>query len=320
MQELPPQPLFEQAAATRQSGKDRADELRRGDLSPEDKAFIDTREARNAADEATSASLQAKMAAYSGRAEAAKKLADQASKAAESALKISEKLADPGEQAKLIERASEAQAAADEARALIKKQQAKDIDETAKKQADMINELDTQVEGLRKKIENMSLTINISEAIASINQILVDLDKIQDKTVTVTVNEVRTGTTGDFSSGASGSYWSGGFTGRGGKFDPAGIVHRGEFVSRSEVVRQPGALRFLEMFNAIGMKALPGYANGGLVSQIRVGSVSTAPERASAVFNFPDLGQPFPVSMAVSDRDRLEQQFARAALKMGGRR
>ena len=61
---------------------------------------------------------------------------------------------------------------------------------------------------------------------------------------------------------------SGGWTGPGTKFQPAGIVHADEFVHRQEVVRQPGALAFLTRFNQIGMAALKGwhgYAYGGLV-------------------------------------------------------
>ena len=56
---------------------------------------------------------------------------------------------------------------------------------------------------------------------------------------------------------------TGGFTGLGGKYDPKGIVHAGEYVLRSEVVRQPGMLAFLNSLNA-GIK-VPGYADGGLV-------------------------------------------------------
>ncbi|WP_312566233.1 phage tail length tape measure family protein [Comamonas sp.] len=61
---------------------------------------------------------------------------------------------------------------------------------------------------------------------------------------------------------------SGGYTGHGGKYQPAGTVHKGEFVHRQEVVRQPGALAFLSEFNRVGMDALKGwqgYADGGLV-------------------------------------------------------
>jgi tape measure domain-containing protein len=69
--------------------------------------------------------------------------------------------------------------------------------------------------------------------------------------------------------GASGFFATGGFTGIGPKYAPAGIVHRGEFVNRREVVRQPGARSFLERFNRVGMAALDGlrgYASGGFVS------------------------------------------------------
>ena len=62
---------------------------------------------------------------------------------------------------------------------------------------------------------------------------------------------------------------NGGYTGRGGKHEPAGIVHAGEFVTRQEVTHQPGARDFLEDFNRRGMAALfgwRGYASGGLVT------------------------------------------------------
>ncbi|MBZ8143034.1 hypothetical protein CLD22_24515, partial [Rubrivivax gelatinosus] len=61
---------------------------------------------------------------------------------------------------------------------------------------------------------------------------------------------------------------SGGYTGDGGKFQPAGIVHKGEHVTRQEVVRQPGAREFLDDFNRRGMVAVQGwqgYSDGGLV-------------------------------------------------------
>jgi soluble lytic murein transglycosylase-like protein len=57
----------------------------------------------------------------------------------------------------------------------------------------------------------------------------------------------------------------GGYTGDGGKYKVAGLVHAGEFVNRKEVVSQPGAREFLERFNQIGMDALHGFADGGFV-------------------------------------------------------
>lgn len=67
---------------------------------------------------------------------------------------------------------------------------------------------------------------------------------------------------------ASSLFSDGGYTGDGGKYQPAGIVHAGEHVTRSEVVRQPGAMSFLNNFNRYGMAALSGlagYAEGGVV-------------------------------------------------------
>ncbi len=71
-----------------------------------------------------------------------------------------------------------------------------------------------------------------------------------------------------------------GFTGAGAKLEAAGIVHRGEFVNRQEVVKQPGARAFLERFNKVGMHALKGYAEGGMVVGAAVARVygrSTSP-------------------------------------------
>ena len=54
----------------------------------------------------------------------------------------------------------------------------------------------------------------------------------------------------------------GGYTGNGGKYQPAGIVHAGEYVMPQESVKKIG-LPFLEGLKNSG---LPGYANGGLVT------------------------------------------------------
>lgn len=61
---------------------------------------------------------------------------------------------------------------------------------------------------------------------------------------------------GDFTSQIA--FSDGGYTGPGGKYDPAGIVHAGEFVVRKEIVERPGVLSFLDGLNK-------GYASGGYV-------------------------------------------------------
>lgn len=72
---------------------------------------------------------------------------------------------------------------------------------------------------------------------------------------------VPAGSAGGYSSsGFAGqiAFADGGYTGSGGKYDPAGIVHAGEFVVRKEMVERPGVLSFLGGLNK-------GYATGGYV-------------------------------------------------------
>ncbi|MDR0234624.1 MAG: hypothetical protein LBI31_07500, partial [Zoogloeaceae bacterium] len=57
-----------------------------------------------------------------------------------------------------------------------------------------------------------------------------------------------------------GGFASGGYTGFGGKYEPAGIVHKGEYVVPARIVRVPGMLALLEK-----LRLLPGYASGGYV-------------------------------------------------------
>lgn len=61
---------------------------------------------------------------------------------------------------------------------------------------------------------------------------------------------------------------AGGYTGDGGKFEPKGVVHGGEFVLRKEVVAQPGMRNYLEGLN------VRGYASGGFVTP-RIASTAT---------------------------------------------
>lgn len=58
-------------------------------------------------------------------------------------------------------------------------------------------------------------------------------------------------------------YSSGGYTGHGGKYDPAGIVHRGEFV-----INRDATSRHFGLLSAINNGGLPGYANGGYVAPV----------------------------------------------------
>ncbi len=72
------------------------------------------------------------------------------------------------------------------------------------------------------------------------------------------------GNIGDSLKGVPG-FATGGYTGGGGKYDPAGIVHRGEFVFDQATTR-----KHLDTFQHIHTTGeLPGYADGGLVVDVR---------------------------------------------------
>ncbi|QDF19527.1 tail length tape measure protein [Arthrobacter phage Kumotta] len=62
---------------------------------------------------------------------------------------------------------------------------------------------------------------------------------------------------------------TGGYTGEGGKYQPAGIVHAGEFVFTKEQTRRAGVRNLYAMANA-----LAGYATGGLVRPINGATIS----------------------------------------------
>ncbi|MFK3723320.1 phage tail tape measure C-terminal domain-containing protein [Pseudomonas monteilii] len=74
---------------------------------------------------------------------------------------------------------------------------------------------------------------------------------------------------GSAASWVMGQFATGGYTGPGNKYDPAGIVHAGEFVLRREVVSQPGMRNYLDHLNARG------YADGGLVTPLAAARPAT---------------------------------------------
>jgi lambda family phage tail tape measure protein len=92
-----------------------------------------------------------------------------------------------------------------------------------------------------------------------------------------------TGVGWSMNSGAAGaiSGWDmGGFTGPGGKYEPAGIVHKGEYVLNQDATRRIG-VGVLDRMNK-------GYANGGLVG----GSAGGAGAVSAPVVNITNTGTP----------------------------
>lgn len=78
---------------------------------------------------------------------------------------------------------------------------------------------------------------------------------------------------------AAKGYANGGYTGDGGKYEPKGIVHGGEFVFTKEATRRIGARNLY--------KLMRGYANGGIVGGNTYGGASTS--AAGSQFSFGDI-------------------------------
>lgn len=91
----------------------------------------------------------------------------------------------------------------------------------------------------------------------------------------------------------SGSFAEGGYTGNGGKYDPAGVVHKGEYVFTQDDVRRIG-LNNLEMMHrgAEGLTAGSGSSSGGSQASSQGNSVSIVnmvdPDMLKAYLNTPD--------------------------------
>ncbi|WP_353187483.1 phage tail tape measure protein [Pseudomonas sp.] len=89
--------------------------------------------------------------------------------------------------------------------------------------------------------------------------------------------------------GSKFGFSDGGYTGDGGKFEPKGVVHGGEFVVRKEAVSQPGAREFLERMNANAK----GYADGGYVGATAAASTSSVVPISSGSSTAPVIQQSF---------------------------
>ena len=108
------------------------------------------------------------------------------------------------------------------------------------------------------------------------------------------------GAIGSIASAIGGGFASGGYTGNGGKYQPAGIVHRGEFVFTKEATSRIGVKNLYALMkgyaNGGAVGGPSGYAGGGLVSggadinvsgiTVNVNSVvGSDPEQAKALQN-----------------------------------
>ncbi|MDE4173671.1 hypothetical protein PXK01_05865 [Phaeobacter sp. PT47_59] len=95
-----------------------------------------------------------------------------------------------------------------------------------------------------------------------------------------------------FASVLSGGFASGGYTGDGGKFEPAGVVHKGEYVLSKEATRRIG----VGNLEALHSAAKRGYASGGLVG----GAAPLRSAQAARSGPVEDAGQVINISAPVT--------------------
>lgn len=115
------------------------------------------------------------------------------------------------------------------------------------------------------KVPPKEIDVRTAAGLAKIDRLKEALRNIPDEIVNVILIEQKRDETRSQQQGVIGGspedYWSGGYTGVGGKYDPAGIVHRGEYVFSSEATQ--GNLAMLDRLH----RQLRGYAVGGYVGQ-----------------------------------------------------
>lgn len=104
---------------------------------------------------------------------------------------------------------------------------------------------------------------------------------------------------------------SGGYTGDGGKYEPKGVVHGGEFVVQKSVVQQPGMREYLERMNS----SSNGYADGGYVNPAGAVAATNTVAQSSNTSGMPPIHQAITVQGTADDATlaRIQQAAQKGA-------
>lgn len=102
---------------------------------------------------------------------------------------------------------------------------------------------------------------------------------------------------------------SGGFTGHGGKYEPAGIVHRGEWVAPQEMVRSP---KYGSVIRNLERARLRGYADGGLVTNSSTAAIDSQLALVNAFKRTPRTVVSWREGRDIGDRVALKESITSA--------
>lgn len=313
------------AAASADNLRDRASQRRGAGMSEGAREEMNTRAASSLTARATLAAGAAQVAARDGDLQKAAKLAADAAKLAARAERAADAIKDDDAAARALEELARVQAKIGEAQAKQKEGEAAQLEKEATAIEQQIKLAEERIATFKAELAKpVTLSLDISEAEKQIKSLQAQLSALSAPKLPAPApagSGTAPSTPTSTGSGASGSWATGGYTGPGGKFDPAGVVHAGEYVLRQEVVKQAGMRAFLDSLNRKGVKALRGYSSGGAVTRIpRTGRVSPAASASQAgvraTFNMPGLS---PVQANIDHRtaQTLARELRREARKTG---
>lgn len=332
---------LQKATDFRDAGKSSAFNAGLKGLSEEDQVAAKSQRMTDLQGQGNYEAARARMAALEGDI----KKYDAAAAVAEKRLKEALQLAQDIGDVTSIEDISNTLAKNQEAGAGLDNKKAADAQSKAADQAKLLNDLQAQLDQLEKTARSIAVQADITQAEGAIKGLKAQLDEIKDKTVTVTVNSVKSGAAADLPVLDLSSYGPGdpGIPARayGGPlpgFAPHdradNVIYRGtpgEFLIQRPTVKQPGARAFLYDFNARGMAALadwklPRHAFGGelggsAIDRLNVPRLS-APAAASQssktplVLDFGKLGR-YQAEASSDVAGELTKAVQRAALQFG---
>ena len=296
------QKLLEKAAGVRTSATDKANELRNAGLSDEEKQSLALAQALDLQSQGDYYAAAAAAAKLDGRTQAFEAYQKQAEQFLDRAMKFAEASANPD----VIEGVGEGQARLIESQARAKKAEAAALEAQATAQAETIKKLDADITDLKTKAASIEIKADITQAEGQIASLQAQLDKLSDKTVTVTMQTVSA----DINSAGLGEFARGGQIHGPGTKTSDSILARlsaGEYVVRAAAVDHYGA----GILHRINNMQIPKFADGGMVG-------GTA--ASGATVNLSLDGRTYSMQAGGDVVAALTDAVRREALRKGGRR
>lgn len=294
------QKLLENAAGIRTSAADKAAALRNAGLPEEDKKALALATAQDMQGQGNYYAAAAGAAKLDGRTKDFEKYQKQAETFLDRAMKFAEQADD----ADTVEAVGNAQAGLIEQQAKARQAEAAALEAQATAQAATIAKLDTDIDALKAKAASVEIKFDITQAEGQIAALQDELAKLNDKTVTITMQTVAA----DINSAGLEGFAGGGQIHGPGSGTSDSILARlsaGEFVIKAAAVNHYGA----GLLSRINAMQIPRFAGGGMVGPA---SASATP----LVLDFGKLGR-FEANASKDSVAGLEQVFRRAALAYG---